>query len=86
MRRAQQGSKAGLAEANKRATDDNNRKDIAHTAGEMLMNVRHYPLAADFLEAGASGDNAAQAMGLASCCATRSIMKISSSTTRRRTW
>ena len=62
---AQQGSKAGLAEANKQATDDNNRKEIAHTAGEMLMNVRNYPAAADFLEAGASGDNAAQSMGLA---------------------
>jgi tetratricopeptide (TPR) repeat protein/transglutaminase-like putative cysteine protease len=63
---AQQGSKAGLAEANKQATDDNNRKEIAHTAGEMLMNIRNYPVAADFLEAGASGDNAAQSMGLAS--------------------
>lgn len=63
---AQQGSKAGLAEANKQATDDNNRKEIAHTAGEMLMNVRNYPAAADFLEAGASGENAAQSMGLAS--------------------
>ena len=62
---AQQGSKAGLGEANKQATDDSNRKEIAHTAGEMLMNVRHYPAAADFLEAGASGDNAAQSMGLA---------------------
>jgi tetratricopeptide (TPR) repeat protein len=63
---AQQGSKAGLAEANKQASDDNNRKEIAHTAGEMLMNVRNYPAAADFLQAGASGDNAAQSMGLAS--------------------
>jgi tetratricopeptide (TPR) repeat protein len=63
---AQQGSKAGLAEANKQATDDSNRKEISHTAGEMLMNVRNYPAAADFLEAGASGDNAAQSMGLAS--------------------
>ena len=63
---AQQGSKAGLAEANKQATDDNNRKEIAHTGGEMLMNMRDYPAAADFLEAGASGDNAAQSMGLAS--------------------
>ena len=63
---AQQGSKAGLAEANKQASDDNNRKEIAHTAGEMLMNVRIYPAAADLLEAGAAGDNAAQSMGLAS--------------------
>jgi tetratricopeptide (TPR) repeat protein len=63
---AQQGSKAGLAEANKQASDDNNRKEIAHTAGEMLMNVRNYPVAADLLEAGASGDSAAQSMALAS--------------------
>ena len=62
----QQGSKAGMAEVNKRANDDSSFKDTAHTAGEMLMNVRQYPLAADFLQAGAAGDNAAQAMGLAS--------------------
>ena len=63
---AQQGSKAGMAEVNKRASDENAFKETAHTAGEMLMNVRQYPLAADFLQAGASGDNAAQAVGLAS--------------------
>ncbi|KAA6459698.1 DUF3857 domain-containing protein [Acidobacteria bacterium AB60] len=63
---AQQGSKAGMAEVNRRASDENAFKETAHTAGEMLMNVRQYPLAADFLQAGASGDNAAQAVGLAS--------------------
>ncbi len=62
---AQQGSKAGMAEVNKGSSDDSAFKDTAHTAGEMLMNVRQYPLAADFLQAGASGDNAAQAVGLA---------------------
>ena len=62
---AQQGSKAGMAEVNRRAGDENAFKETAHTAGEMLMNVRQYPLAAEFLQAGASGDNAAQAMGLA---------------------
>ncbi|HWG20834.1 MAG TPA: DUF3857 domain-containing protein [Terracidiphilus sp.] len=62
----QQGSKAGMAEVNKRAGDDDAFKDTAHTAGEMLMNARQYPLAADFLQAGAAGDNAAQAVGLAS--------------------
>jgi Flp pilus assembly protein TadD len=62
----EQGEKAGMAEVNKRANDDSSFKDTAHTAGEMLMNVRQYPLAADFLQAGAAGDNAAQAMGLAS--------------------
>jgi tetratricopeptide (TPR) repeat protein/transglutaminase-like putative cysteine protease len=63
---ALQGSKAGLAEANKHANDENGYKETARTAGEMLMNMRQYALAADFLEAGASGDNAAQTMGLAS--------------------
>jgi tetratricopeptide (TPR) repeat protein len=55
-----------MAEVNRRAGDENAFKETAHTAGEMLMNVRQYPLAADFLQAGASGDNAAQAVGLAS--------------------
>ena len=59
------GSKAGLAQANKQASGDAAFKDSAKTAGEMLMNLRQYPLAADFLEAGASGDSAAQTMGLA---------------------
>jgi tetratricopeptide (TPR) repeat protein/transglutaminase-like putative cysteine protease len=60
------GSKAGQAEVNKRSSGDTAFKGASKTAGEMLMNIREYPLAADFLEAGASGDNAAQTMGLAS--------------------
>lgn len=60
-----QGSKAGLAEANKRSSDDNAYKETARVAGEMLMNIRAYSLASDFLTAGAAGDNAAQTMGLA---------------------
>ncbi|MGA2570335.1 MAG: DUF3857 domain-containing protein [Terracidiphilus sp.] len=60
-----QDSKAGLAEANKRSTDDNSLKDTARTAGEMLMNMRQYPQAADFLQAGAGGDDAARTLGLA---------------------
>ncbi len=59
------GSKAGLAEVNKQSSGDAAFKESAKTAGEMLMNLRQYPLAADFLEAGANGDNAAQTMGLA---------------------
>jgi transglutaminase-like putative cysteine protease/tetratricopeptide (TPR) repeat protein len=59
------GSKDGLAEVNKRSSGDSAFKETARTAGEMLMNTRNYALAADFLEAGASGDNAAQTMGLA---------------------
>ena len=60
-----QDSKAGLDEANKRSSDEAAFKETARTAGEMLMNFRQYPLAADFLQAGAAGDNAAQTMGLA---------------------
>jgi tetratricopeptide (TPR) repeat protein len=60
------GSKAGQDEVNKRSSGDAAFKSASKTAGEMLMNMRQYPLAADFLEAGASGDNAAQTMGLAS--------------------
>jgi tetratricopeptide (TPR) repeat protein len=60
-----QGSKEGMAEINKLTTSDATFKDTARTAGEMLMNTRHYALAADFLQAGAGGDNAAQTMGLA---------------------
>jgi tetratricopeptide (TPR) repeat protein/transglutaminase-like putative cysteine protease len=60
-----QGSKAGLDEANKRATDDSGFKETARTAGEMLMNVRQYAQAADFYQAGAGGDDAARTLGLA---------------------
>ena len=60
-----QGAKEGLAEINKRINSDSTFKETARTAGEMLMNTRHYALAADFLQSGASGDNAAQTMGLA---------------------
>jgi transglutaminase-like putative cysteine protease/predicted Zn-dependent protease len=59
------GSKIGLAEANKRASDDSAYKEFARTAGEMLTNIRQYSMAADFLEAGAAGDSAAQTMGRA---------------------
>ncbi|MGB8259761.1 MAG: transglutaminase domain-containing protein, partial [Terracidiphilus sp.] len=60
------GSKAGLAEANKRSSGEQAYKQTAHTAGEMLMNIRQYQLAADFLEAGANGENAAHDIRLAS--------------------
>lgn len=60
-----QGSKEGMAEINKLTNSDSAFKDTARTAGEMLMNMRRYALAADFLQAGAGGDNAAQTMGLA---------------------
>jgi Flp pilus assembly protein TadD len=59
------GSKAGLAEANKRASDDSTFKETARTAGDMLMKIRQYAAAADFLQTGAAGDNAAETMGRA---------------------
>ncbi len=59
------GSQAGLTEANKRSSSADAFKDTTRTAGEMLMNARKYSLAADFMEAGAAGDNAAQTVGLA---------------------
>jgi tetratricopeptide (TPR) repeat protein/transglutaminase-like putative cysteine protease len=59
------GSQAGLAEANKRSNSADAFKETARVAGEMLMNVRQYGPAADFMQAGAAGDNAAQTMGLA---------------------
>ena len=60
------GSKAGLAELNKRSSGEEAFKESARSAGQLLMWTRNYPLAADFLEAGASGENAAWAVGLAS--------------------
>jgi tetratricopeptide (TPR) repeat protein/transglutaminase-like putative cysteine protease len=60
------GSKAGLAEANKRSNGDEEFKQTVGAAGQMLMNVRKYSVAADFMEAGAAGDNTARTMGLAS--------------------
>jgi transglutaminase-like putative cysteine protease/Flp pilus assembly protein TadD len=59
------GSKAGLAEANKRSSDDAAFKETARTAGEMLVRIRQYSAAADFLSAGAAGDNAAQTIARA---------------------
>ena len=59
------GSQAGLAEINKRSTSADSYKETARTAGEMLMNIRQYKQAADLLEAGAAGENAAQTMGQA---------------------
>ena len=60
------GSPAGLKEASKLFSNDADLRNNLKTAGNMLMNIRKYSLAADFLEAGASGDNTAATMGLAS--------------------
>ncbi len=47
-------------------TGDEEFKQVLRSAGEMLMKMRKYPIAADLLQAGASGENAARTMGLAS--------------------
>jgi Flp pilus assembly protein TadD len=52
------GSEVGLAEAKKRSSGEEQYRQIAKTAGEMLENLRIYTLAADLLEAGAAGGNA----------------------------
>jgi transglutaminase-like putative cysteine protease/tetratricopeptide (TPR) repeat protein len=62
---AANGSQAGIAEARKRSGGDADFKQSLKGAGEMLMRARRYPQAADLLEAGASGDNASNTMGLA---------------------
>jgi tetratricopeptide (TPR) repeat protein/transglutaminase-like putative cysteine protease len=52
------GSPAGLAEAKKSTSSDDEFKRTVNSAGQMLAFLRMYSLAADFVEAGASGDNA----------------------------
>jgi len=56
------GSKAGLAEANTRSSEESVYKETARTAGAMLKFIRAYKQAADFLEAGAAGDRAARTL------------------------
>lgn len=60
------GSQSGLAEARKRTGGDEQFKQAAKTAGQMLAKIRKYPLAADLQEAGASGDNASETRAYAS--------------------
>ncbi len=52
------GAQAGLAEAKKRSSGEEQYRQIAKVAGQMLENLRMYAQAADLLEAGASGGNA----------------------------
>lgn len=60
------GSQPALDEARKLSGSDKEFKQTALTAGEMLMNVRKYQQAADLMDAGASGDSAAQTAARAS--------------------
>ena len=52
------GAQSALAEARKRTGGEAQFKQIVAGAGQMLSNLRKYALAADLLDAGASGDNA----------------------------
>ena len=52
------GSQAALTEARKRTPSEEQFKQVASSAGQMLINLRKYPLGADLEEAGASGANA----------------------------
>lgn len=60
------GSQAAITEASKRTSTEDDRKNALKNAGQMLMRLRMYPLAADLMQAGASGDNASNTMALAS--------------------
>jgi tetratricopeptide (TPR) repeat protein/transglutaminase-like putative cysteine protease len=59
------GSEAALAEARKRTGGEEQFKQIVETAGEMLVNLRKYPVGADLEEAGASGANASNTVAFA---------------------
>ncbi|HEV2102436.1 MAG TPA: DUF3857 domain-containing protein [Candidatus Acidoferrum sp.] len=55
---ALRGPAAALSEAQKKASNEAQRKDLLKNAGNMLANLRKYELAAELLEAGAGGDTA----------------------------
>jgi len=59
------GAQAGLAEARKRTSGDQEFKDIVKGSGEMAMRCRSYDVAAELMEAGASGNNSSNSMALA---------------------
>jgi len=54
------GTQRALMEAKKRTESTEQFKQVAEAAGDMLSNLRKYPIAADLEEAGASGDNASE--------------------------
>ena len=60
------GKEAGMAEARKRSAGDEQFKQVARNAGEMVENLRKYSLAADFIEAGAAGADASDQQAYAS--------------------
>ena len=58
------GVPAALADVKRRSQSDANYKEMVSIAGKMLMNLREYSIAADLIEAGASGTNTTGAMNL----------------------
>jgi len=52
------GSEVGLAEAKKRSSGEEQYRQTAKTAGQMLVQLRKYDLGANLMEAGAAGENA----------------------------
>jgi len=60
------GKEAGMAEARKRTAGEEQFRQVARNAGEMLENLRKYPLAANFIEAGAVGSDASDQQAYAS--------------------
>ncbi len=60
------GSESGLAEARKRTGGEEQFRQVAKGAGQLLANLRKYSLAADLEEAGASGANASETVAEAS--------------------
>jgi len=59
------GTAAGMAEARRRTSGDDELKTVTKTAGEIAMRYRAYPVAADLLEAGASGNESSNTMAMA---------------------
>ncbi|MBS1839235.1 MAG: DUF3857 domain-containing protein [Acidobacteria bacterium] len=60
------GAQAGIVEAHKRTTSEDDFKRVVKTAGDMVMRLRKFEIAADLEEAGAAGSNASNIMALAS--------------------
>jgi len=59
------GTQAGMAEARKRSSSEAELKSVVKTAGEIAMRQRAYAVAADLLEAGASGNESSNTMAMA---------------------
>lgn len=59
------GAQAAMVEARKWTTGEEEFKSTIKTAGDMTMRYRAYPVAAELLEAGASGSNSSNVMALA---------------------